>query len=111
MAWIVFALLVASIVIAARMIYRAIKSQDFWFGQAYYWRARAISSEKENTNNLYWRAAYERALSLPVRSDQDCLDDLWARAYQGDELAEAILCEKLAIDTHRPQATGERGQD
>lgn len=107
MIWIIFALLVISVLFSGRMIYQSIKSEDFWFGQAYYWRSRAINSEKENINNLYWRAAYERALSLPVRSDQDCLDDLWARAYHGDTLAETILCEKLAIDTHRQQ-TGEQ---
>ena len=74
------------------------KNEGFWFGQANYWRDRSRRIEKENQENLAWRAAYERALALPIASNQECLSCLWARAHQGDELAESILCERQAIE-------------
>ena len=49
------------------------------------------------------RESYERAMGLsahpPNRSQE-----LWARANQGDELAEAILIEQLSIKTQSPEA-------
>lgn len=98
MVWFLGLLLIVIGLTAGLIIYQAHRSQDFWYGQAYYWRERSRQEAKKRGQDMIWRASYERALALPVQSDQQCLDDLWARAYQGDRLAEAILCEKLAID-------------
>lgn len=100
MVWVLAALLLVVILTAAYLVYQAHRLEDFWYGQAYYWRQRAREEAKAHGENIIWRSSYERALALPVQSDEDCLDHLWARAYQGDELAETILLEKLAIDIH-----------
>ena len=41
------------------------------------------------------RLVFERALALPMTSRKECDDMLWARALQGDQLAELILQEEM----------------
>lgn len=54
------------------------------------------------------RIAYERALNLPV-TEPDRTQCLWARAHQGDELAEEILSEEMTLETDQLQSF--RGPD
>jgi len=53
-------------------------------------------------DELRRRNSYERALGLPVYSAEACKADLWARAAQGDELAEAILHEGMCYEELMP---------
>lgn len=66
-------------------------------------RNRTLRAETDRTSaerdiERAHRLVYERALGLPVFSNESRDADLWARAAQGDEIASLILEERLNVE-------------
>jgi hypothetical protein len=51
----------------------------------------AQSLHREGLSERLQRWDYERALGLPLHSEEQLERDLWARSAQGDELAKEVL--------------------
>jgi len=96
MAWIIFSAIFTTTVLVLWILLWSAR------GNSEYWRHRL-----EYTQTLYEREeirclTYERAMGLPFIEPQRS-QELWARACQGDELAEMILAEELSLKTESPE--------
>lgn len=61
-------------------------------------RLELARAEEERDHERDQRLVYERALGLPVFSNESRDADLWARASQGDEIASLIIEERLNVE-------------
>lgn len=62
-----------------------------------YWKEISQLRHRHRLEEQRQRMVYERALALPLQEPQRN-QELWARAQQGDELAELILLEQMDKD-------------